>query len=262
MTMVDMARRKLSLGRVFSDTFGVVRREARLLFGFAFVLYLLPTLVSGALTRAIAPGLAAATGAQALALFKSPIYWILLLVGLFINMILLASLTQIAIADLEGGRPATRDVLQLALRKCLPLLATVLLLVIGLWLGMLFLLVPAFILAAMWAVTLPAMVAETSNVMRAFGRSRALTKGNRWRIVGLLLVVLVLGLIVDGVALALMGGARGSMAGGPLAIGAAIVLGVVGLVVSVLITVGDAALYVQLRELKGGGGESVAQVFA
>jgi hypothetical protein len=39
-------------------------------------------------------------------------------------------------------------------------------------------------------------------------------------------------------------------------------LSLFSVVLSLVVNVGSAALFIQLRELKGGGGESVAQVFA
>ena len=51
----------------------------------------------------------------------------------------------------------------------------------------------------MWAVALPAVVADTSNPVKALGRSRALTKGNRWRIFGLVLLFWILILVLEAV---------------------------------------------------------------
>jgi hypothetical protein len=117
-------------------------------------------------------------------------------------------------------------------------------------------------LAVMWAVTLPAVVGETSNIFRAFGRSRALTRGNRWRIFGLALLVLLLLMVLDGVLIATSGGLQAMAANQGLSVASVVVSTIVGFVFSVTLSVGSAALYVQLRELKGAGGESVAQVFA
>jgi hypothetical protein len=261
MTMTDSVQRKLEIGRVFKDTFAVIRRQAPLLLGITFAIYILPTTVSGLIRMSLMRATGASPKAP-FAIFNSPAYWGLLLVGLLLGNFVLACQLEIAIADLEGRRPALVDVLKLALRKCLPLLAGTILLALGLWVGMLVLFVPGIILAVMWAVVLPAVVGETSNVFRAFGRSRALTRGNRWRIFGLVLLVLLLLLILDGVLIGASGGLRSMIANQGVSIVALVVSAALGFVFSVILSVGSAALYMQLREIKGVGGESVAKVFA
>jgi len=49
--------------------------------------------------------------------------------------------------------------------------------------------VAAFVLLINWWVIIPVIVVEKTGVFECFGRSRALTSGNRWRILGLLFVV-------------------------------------------------------------------------
>jgi hypothetical protein len=59
--------------------------------------------------------------------------------------------------------------------------------------------VGAFILFIMWWVIIPVLVVEKTGIIECFGRSRALTAGNRWRILGLLIVVGLLQGMVNGV---------------------------------------------------------------
>lgn len=261
MTDIAPGKRKLDLGRVFGDTLNVVRRQAPLLLGVTFVLYFLPTVASSFIRLNAMRGLGSSP-ANPLALFATPTYWIMLGVAVLLGTLTLACQLQIAISDLEGKSPTLREVLQLGLRKCLPLLASMVLLALGLWLAMLFLLIPGIILGLMWAVTAPAVVGETSHVFRAFGRSRALTRGNRWRILGLIVIVLLILIVVEGLFVGALRGFKSLTAGGAISILGALVFGVLSLAISVLGSVGSAALYVQLRELKGAGGERVAQVFA
>lgn len=67
-------------------------------------------------------------------------------------------------------------------------------------LGFVFFIIPGIILTLMWIVSTPAMMVENKGVFDSMGRSSELTKGNRWRIlgVGVLLVVayFVLALII------------------------------------------------------------------
>jgi hypothetical protein len=59
-------------------------------------------------------------------------------------------------------------------------------------LGALLLLVPGFIVMAMYAVAIPVCVAERLGIGASMKRSSFLTKGARWRIFGLLILVLVI----------------------------------------------------------------------
>jgi uncharacterized membrane protein len=60
-----------------------------------------------------------------------------------------------------------------------------------------------------WSMAGPVCVVERAGVFRSLGRSRELTRGHRWKILGLLLLVLVAGLIVDSRVDAIMGAAAG-----------------------------------------------------
>jgi hypothetical protein len=64
--------------------------------------------------------------------------------------------------------------------------------------------VPYFMLIIMWSVARPACVVERLGPLRSLGRSRELTRGHRWKILGLILLTLVcllVALIVVGVIL-------------------------------------------------------------
>jgi hypothetical protein len=66
------------------------------------------------------------------------------------------------------------------------------------------LMVPPLIFYLMWFVATPACVVERLNPFGSMGRSRELTKGHRWKIFGLMLVILIPALIVAGVITAVM----------------------------------------------------------
>jgi hypothetical protein len=64
--------------------------------------------------------------------------------------------------------------------------------------------VPLLILFLMWFVATPVCVVERLGPFRSLGRSRALTKGHRWKIFGLILVTLIPAMIVAGVITVVM----------------------------------------------------------
>jgi hypothetical protein len=66
------------------------------------------------------------------------------------------------------------------------------------------LIMPLLLLYLMWFVAMPACVLERLGPIRSLGRSRALTKGNRWKIFSLILATLIPALIVGGVITAVM----------------------------------------------------------
>ena len=72
--------------------------------------------------------------------------------------------------------------------------------------GMILLAVPA-VLLSMWLVAMPVCVAERLGVVRSLGRSRELTKGNRWRIFGLVVLMNVPVLIIAPITTGVMGSA-------------------------------------------------------
>jgi uncharacterized membrane protein len=77
--------------------------------------------------------------------------------------------------------------------------------------GLILFIVPGMVLATWWAVSLPAMMREDLGVSEAMERSKALTDGNRWRVLGLMLLLFVpfilLVLAISSLALA-FGGPR------------------------------------------------------
>lgn len=180
----------ISVGSVFGRSISVIKANPVSTLGVTFALIALPQLVLGqlggqaALVRSLHPGAYALIGVYGL------------IVGL-LWLVASGALVQAAVAH-DQGRPAEPgEVLQQGLKRALPLLAVYLLFIVGVWIGAIFLLVPGIMLAVMWSVSLPAIVAERPGVFGAFGRSRALTKGARWHVFGVMLLALVIYMLVS-----------------------------------------------------------------
>jgi hypothetical protein len=60
------------------------------------------------------------------------------------------------------------------------------------------LIVPGLILVTMWFVSTPACVVERTGPWTSLKRSAALTKGHRWKIFGLMILLVIVSLIVAG----------------------------------------------------------------
>ncbi len=75
--------------------------------------------------------------------------------------------------------------------KLLPLLGLTIVLSILISIGLVLLIIPGIIMLLVWFVAVPVLIIEDKGVFDSMSRSGELTKGNRWRIFGLMLVVYI-----------------------------------------------------------------------
>jgi hypothetical protein len=143
------------------------------------------------LAAVIQANLAPGDSTAGLAMFGSGWYWILLASSTVLGSISYAGALGAILKNARDEPTSLADCLTMGLAKALPVFGLTVLWGIGVGFGMMVLLVPGIILMLMWAVSMPALVEEQIGVMASFGRSRALTKGSRWSIFVVLLVVVV-----------------------------------------------------------------------
>ena len=151
----------------------------------------------------------------------------------------------------------------------MPLLLLGILSALAITLGFVLLIAPGIILYVMWSVAAPALVEERLGPIRAFGRSRDLTRGARWKIFALTLVIFVAYLLFSA-AVELIGAmAFGTGDGGvPADITSDLPLGYLATTI-VAATISSAlwgviltSLYVELRDWKDGPkSEALADIF-
>ena len=89
------------------------------------------------------------------------------------------------------------EAFQRALVRFLPLLGLGLLSGLAIGFGVMLLVVPGLILLVMWSVVVPACVVEGLGPIESMSRSAALTKGYRWHIFGIMLLVGFVNLIAS-----------------------------------------------------------------
>lgn len=128
--------------------------------------------------------------------------------------------------------------------------------------GLLLLIVPGIIAGLGFCVAPSVAMAENKNAIPALERAWDLSRGQRWRLLGLTGLVLAasLGVLLAGFAVGLVIG----LAGGMSAIDPVANLGfgpVFETLVAVLTTVGTTAAYVGLRHAKEGPAEEIARTF-
>lgn len=251
MSDIEQVQGKLDIGRVFGDAFGMLRRQFAPLVLVVIVFSILPSTLNLTLNFR---GLGEAR-------LPSPGYWLGMLLGTALACFSYAFQFHLAVSDLSGEDPSWRRSLRVALSKMLPVLALLVVWALGVGLGWVLVIVPGVILMTMWAVSMPAVVSEPVGPIKALGRSRALTKNNRWRVFGVLILLLIVIFVADMVIMTAMLPARLAQGGPTPGVGAIVLTFIIGTIMGLLVVGLLSALYVQLRSLKEGLGGASAAVF-
>ena len=238
---------RFEIGRVFSNTFAVIGRNIGLCLGLAALFAGLPNLVTQlARPAAHAAGdpanLALATTDHKLGYFVG--FAVVLIVYVVFSLLLQSSLVRAAIEDLNGKRPTFADCIRIAIRYLLPTLGIGLLVGLGVGFASIALLVPGIILWLGWSVAIPVLIQEQLGVFGSMSRSRALTKGSRWSLFGLFLILIILALVIQSMSAVVVYLFHGIIA--------AFLAALVQTVVSMVISVATAVSYVELRQAKEG----------
>ncbi|MER9214943.1 hypothetical protein NKI54_23205 [Mesorhizobium sp. M0663] len=253
---------KFEIGRVFNNSFAVISRNAGLYFGLAALFSGLPALVLHLWNRAHLedmaigdPGNPAMADPSAL-LRDSLLSFALAMLYFVLSLLLQSALVRATIEDLSGKRPTFGDCIQIAIRYLLPTLGIGLLVVLGAGLASIALLVPGIILWLGWCVAVPVLIQERLGVFGSMSRSRALTKGSRWPLFGLFLILIIIAMVIQSV-----------MVGAVVLFGGTIIADVAGALVSTIssmvLSVATAVSYVELRQVKEGTSvEDLAEIFS
>ena len=257
--------RGISVGGVFGRSANVIKANPVATLGTSFVLMALPqqlfqqVSVAGGIVQDLQAGLYAAAA-------------VYLLVVALLWLVASGALVQATIAHDQGRKADLADILRAGGLRALPLFAVYLLFTIGVTIGTMLLVVPGVMLAVMWSVSLPAVVAERTGVFGAFGRSRALTKGARWQVFGILLLAFVIYTLASaavGVASVAGAGSFAAVANGAqvaaprMPLLAQLLQAVVTTVMLTWFTTVGASLFVELRHWKDGpDADRLADIFA
>lgn len=245
MSSVFIDRPRFDLGRVIERTFGAVGANAATLLLASLLLYGLPQAL-------VALGLAGfkVEGNFFNSLLVTLSGWV---ASLVCGILLQGVVTHTVVEDLFGRKPTMADSLRAAMRSFWTLFAVGLASGLAMGLGLMLLVVPGVFLILMWFVVGPVVVAERADFSDAFSRSMKLTENHRWMLLLLLAIYLVAVIVfsypIDKIA------AQFGAAG-------VVVTAVLNSLVSLVAAAGVAAIYVELRTVKEGGGrDSVAAIF-
>jgi hypothetical protein len=189
---------QFSLGRVTSGIFAPIVRNWRVLLGFAAAAQVLGLVVGMLAMRVFPAALDMGAGKAA----PMTMVWVSSAFSLLLFCFKQSGLMR-AILDGDAGRSVDlMHCVNAGILGMLPFLGLTVLWGLGLGLGYMVLVIPSLILVSMWAVCAPVLAGENVGIFEAFGRSRTLTRGNRFVIfVALLLFGIVHFGIMYGVAL-------------------------------------------------------------
>ena len=262
------ARARFDMGRVLNRATGAIGRNLGLLATLAVVLEVFP----GILVRTFGSFVAASPAPGGIPTM-SLTGWIGTFVTLACFCVMIGALINVVVVDQQGRRPELGATLTLGARRAIPMIVMFVVMYVPIVLGIFLFFVPGVILTLMWVVAAPVLVEENAGIFGSLGRSRALTKGARWSIFLMLLALAILQLVILGGILLLVGTySSASGAGwvssalvatnqgfGPVAIAYLLA----NIVLSIVLTVVIAAIYVELRFIREGDRpDSLVEVFA
>ena len=187
--------RQRSLGELIGLCFSVSAGNFGLLFLLAFVLNL-PTTVISSLEGMITDE----TGA-----FVLVVAILAFLAMLLVQPLLQAATIRIVAGSFTGEGASLGESLQVAVRKILPLLGYGIVTGLITGLGYLLCIVPGLVFLTWYYLGPSALGIEDLGVGRAMGRSKSLSEGRRWEILGYAMITMVLFQVISGA----LGGALG-----------------------------------------------------
>lgn len=255
--------RGVAVGRVLDRAFSTIRNHPLATLTIAILFTGLPTAAAEYLLARLpwdimvmTVGSFALPGTFALLIAK----WF---VSLALGVIVQGAMTVPAVAVSEGRRAGFGEVLGAALRVLVPLVLMGVLFAVSVIIGTSLLIVPGLIIYLFWAVAPAAEAHERDGVFLALSRSQELSEGARWKVFGILAILLGISLVaavLTGFLTFLM--FRMEWIGGSLVTINLVARGVLGAIVDVIWGAALASLYVELKEWKEGGSvEALEQVF-
>jgi len=221
--------RKLDVGGTLSQAFSVYGSQAGVLLPVAFMLFLVVAVVNGILAHSLVLlPLTLAVSVIAGTLYQG------MVVGL--------------VSDVQDGRrdSSVEDLIRSTGPVILPLIGAGILAGIAIGIGFLLFIIPGLILLTLWSVIAPVIVVERTGVFEAFGRSRALVRGNAWQVFGVIVVVFVIAAVVQAILGAISSGISGSLA-------VLIIFNVISSTVTApIVALVAAVIYFRLRKIEQG----------
>ena len=182
----------LSVGVVLRLTFHMARRHALLVFGTSALLTVPMTIVT--YYGAIGVWLGDIGGPLAEVYMAAVLYF------------LIEALVTARIYGDLAGRDEVRSPLKVVFSRLGPVLLVALQMSLRMLVGLVLLIIPGIVFAAIWFVVVPTTIVEGTRSQKAFSRSLFLTKGFRWPLIGLVMIIVVVAIAIDQLLLLSVGG--------------------------------------------------------
>lgn len=187
MATVIEADEGVSVGRVFTRGIGVIADNPLTVLGIAFLFGAIPSVVLGWAQRSLLFG----TMDRYQTIGSLGVSLVSMLISLTIQGLVQGALVRATLAYVRGERATLGECISASLTVVLPLVGLSVLMFLAVEIGLVLFIVPGVMLFVMWAVASPALVAERAGVFAAFGRSRYLTKGARWKVFGVETIMII-----------------------------------------------------------------------
>jgi len=127
-----------------------------------------------------------------------------MVVNLIVSQIITVTLVYGTTQVLRGRQVTIGDCLSTGLGHLGAALGVAIVSGLAIGVASLLFLIPGLILYTMWAVAIPAAAIENTSIMNSLRRSSDLTLGRRWRVFGVIVVMIIIvvaaGMIVGGIA--------------------------------------------------------------
>lgn len=112
--------------------------------------------------------------------------------SLILSYILIGALVYGTVQHLSGQKAGLGEIVSRGLSRVIPVIVIAILLSLIVGIGFALLIIPGIFLAVVYSVVVPAAVVERPGIIGSFKRSWELTKGYRWPVLGLLLILFVI----------------------------------------------------------------------
>ncbi|MDP9258976.1 MAG: hypothetical protein M3Q31_20850 [Actinomycetota bacterium] len=184
--------RPLGVGEILDAALAVYRGHAFALWRVVAVVVALPAALNGALAVAARQVGDPQANSGSLLLLEL----LVIVVSLVATSLATASAYRL-VADAYLGRPVDPDAsLRFGLRRVASVIWVSLLFGLGLFAGILLLVVPGIFVTVAWSIATPVLLAENLRGTKAIRRSRALVRGRWWPCAGVVYLMYLLELIV------------------------------------------------------------------
>lgn len=250
-----------TVGGALRRTVDILRHQAGTLLALSALLYAVPVSVFNLLPRLGLIPSPAAIGAAAAAGQPVPpsatvaliVFGLASIAVVFLgSMLATAAIVWVAHENLHGRRTGFGGGTARAFRVLPANVVMIVLYTLGVVAASVLLVVPGVMLLLRWSAALPVLVVERAGILGSLGRSRDLTRGHRWAILGFFVLVALVNALVFGVA-GIGGALAGKAIGGP---GGTAFTAIAGFLVNAFVSVVNgavqAALYFELRRAGEG----------